>query len=531
LVALTKCDLVNDEAIARVRDQIAEAVAGTFLEGAPVVDVSAKTETGLDDLRKTLVQLAQRVPPRNSRGLLRLPLDRVFTMKGFGTVVTGTLHSGTVRVGDDVVVLPSNLRAKVRGLEVHNQSVQEATAGQRTAVNLQGLDKTQIARGDMLARPDTLRATAIVDAVLRYLPVSQTPLKQRERLLFHIGTTHAMATTIVLGGSKIEPGAEGYVQFHLEKPLVALPGDRFIARGFAAQEHHGTTVAGGEILSVAPRKLRRADARIMTELQAMRQAAPAQRLEMEVRAAGLAGLTRQQLGARLPFAAHEMDDHLRALGDQGTVTAIDRDMFVHGEPIARLRKQIQEVVERFHAEQPRRAGIAREELRTRLAGDGETSPKLFQWAIDSMVGQGDLAVDRELVRRPSHRVDVHTEKLAPLRQSVADALAKAGLSPPRPAELAADLKATERDVLDTLRLLQAEKSVVKVTDFYFSQARIEEVRALLLAFLQRHGQITAQQWKDLCGVTRKYAIPIAEHFDAEKLTVRVGEVRKLRGRA
>jgi selenocysteine-specific elongation factor len=526
LVALTKSDLCEPAWLRMVTEDVGRLVRGTFLEGAPIVPCSATTGAGLDDLRAALLTLAPQAPGKDADGLLRLPLDRAFVMKGFGTVVTGTLVGGRARIGDDVLLLPSRVSAKVRGLQVHGEAVGEAIAGQRTAVNLGGVERADVERGEVLVHAGTLEATSLVDGFVRHLSVCKRPLKQRARVLFHAGTTQVMGTVVLLEGRELPPGAEGPVQLHLEQPVVTLPGDRFILRGFEAQQNYGTTLGGGEVVRVRGTKHRRADAAAADLLRAFRAAGPEDRVALEVRAAGLSGIARDELKGRLPLVPRALDRALERLGSQGVLVRFDREQqgWAHRDALGDLRERIVAAVDRYHAEQPLRAGAGREEIRSKLPAD--LPVKLFHAAIEQLVAAGDLDTDRESIRRRGHRVQATAEGLAPLKARVEAALRAGGLSPPRPAEIDGDGK----QVQDALRLLIEEGAVVKVQDLYFCRAAVDDLRARLVAFLEKNGQITAQQWKDLCAATRKFTIPLGEHFDAEKLTLRVGDARKLRGR-
>jgi len=526
LIALTKSDLVEPAWLQMVTDDLKRIVVGTFLEEAKIIPCSATTSLGLEDLRAELLRLAPLVPGKDPDGLLRLPLDRVFVMKGFGTVVTGTLVGGRLRLGDDVLLLPSGVRAKARGLQVHGAAVEEAVAGQRTAVNLGGVERADVERGEVLVHPDTLEATSLVDGVVHHLAICRKPLRQRSRVLFHAGTTQVMGTAVLVDRPEVAPGMEAAVQLHLDSPVVALPGDRFILRGFEAQQNYGTTLGGGEVVRVRAPKLRRADVEAAALLQSMREAAPEERVALEVRAAGIPGITRAELRGRLPFVSRALDKALERLGSQSVLVRFDREQgaFVHRDVLEDVRNRVVAEVDRYHAEQPLRAGAGREEIRSKLP---PTLPvKLFHLAVEQLAADGTLESDRESVRRRGHRAQVQAEGIAPLKDRIDEALRESGLSPPRPAEMDGDA----RQVQEALRLLVEEGAAVKVQDLYFSRAAVDDLRDRLRSFLERHGQITAQQFKDLCKATRKYTIPLGEHFDAEKLTLRIGDVRKLRGR-
>jgi selenocysteine-specific elongation factor len=527
LVALTKVDLVDDDWLSLVTDDLRAFLAGTFLEGAPVVPCSAQNGAGLDDLRRALLDLAARVQPRDPDGLLRLPLDRVFTMKGFGTIVTGTLHSGTVRVSDDVVVLPGVISAKVRGIQVHGESMELAVAGQRTAVNLGGVDRHAVARGEVLVHGGTFAPSSMIDVVVRLLPGAR-PLSARSKVLFHLGTRQQEAACVLLDTPRLEAGGAAIAQLRFELPVVALPGDRFILRGFAKLESYGTTVGGGEVVRVLGRKVRPRDAAAVELLQRMRSAEPRERIALEVLAAGPPGLTRLELQQRLPMVPGEIDRLLGELLARRVVVRYDRDSgaVVHGDHFAALRARLGELVDRFHRDRPLEPGIAREELRSRV-GQG-IGPRLFFALLQALEAAGELVVERESCRRPGHTIQAAGQSLRPVAQQLRAIYERAGLGPPRDAGLAAELRVEPATIASALKLLVDEGVLVRVTDLYFARVALDALRDRLVAYLTQNAEITPSQFKDLVGQSRKFVIPLAEHFDAQKVTLRVGDLRKLR---
>src|ERR671923_1201815 len=270
LVALTKADLVDEDWLELVTEDTREFLKGTFLEGKPIVPVSAKTAQGIDELKRALQELVVRVPPKQSEGKFRLPVDRVFTIRGFGTVVTGTLFSGMIRVEDRVQIYPKGIEAKVRGLQVHNAGVPEAVAGQRTAVNLQGIEKVELERGDVLGRPGEFLPTFMLDAVLQHLADAPRPLRHRARVRLHVGTSEIMGRVILLDRDELAPGEETYVQFRLEAPAIALPRDRFVIRSYSPVQ----TIGGGMLLDVQPAKHRRGDAGLAGHFRLLAEGSP-----------------------------------------------------------------------------------------------------------------------------------------------------------------------------------------------------------------------------------------------------------------
>ena len=528
MVALTKTDLVDDEWRELVSDDLSRVLEGTFLEGAPVVPCSAVNGRGMDQIKETLASLAAGVRPRDPAGLLRLPMDRVFTMKGFGTVVTGTLTSGTVRLGDEVAVLPYNVTGKVRGLQVHGQAVEQAVAGQRTAVNLGGVDRQSVARGEVLVQPDTLRPSRMMETMVSLLPGVVRPLKQRSKVLFHLGTRQQEATCMLLDHERLEPGASAVAQLRFEVPVVALPGDHFILRGFHKQENYGTTVGGGEVVRVLSRKVRPRDRDTIRLLQQMAAAPPDQRVLLEIEGAGLTGLTRADLQQRLPMVPAAVDRTLKELLGLRQVVRFDKDRgsVIHHEHFATLQGRLLEFVDRFHADTPLEAGISREELRSRLRTG--TDPRLYHALLSDLQKQGELTVDQQICHRPTHKVRAAAATIRPLADRILRIFQRAGLGSPREAQVVDQAGADPEDVAAAIKLLVDEGSLVRVTKLLFAAPHVEDLQARLVRLLEQQDQITAQQFKDLVGQSRKYAIPLAEYFDSRKVTLRIGDIRQLR---
>jgi selenocysteine-specific elongation factor len=522
LVVLTKTDTVEADWIELVRDDVAGLVRGTFLEEAPVVAVSAKTGAGLDELRVTLRSLAATVPQRGTEHLARLPIDRVFTIKGFGTVVTGTLAAGALGVEDRVEVFPRGLVAKVRGVQTHGRPVERALAGQRTAVNLQGLERAAVERGDVIGHAGTLLASTLVDGTLELLPEAPRPLKTRDRVRLHAGTSEIMARVLLFETNELAPGGHAFARFRLEAPLVALPGDRFVVRSYSPI----VTIGGGTLLDVDPARMRlKAPARV-AHLRTLETGSPEQVVEEHVRHAGLAGIRLGALAARVPFGSVQGRALLEALLAAGRVVAIDRDWFVHADSVARLQGLIVTTLERFHRAQPLRPGMSREELRGRGGGADE---RVFAHVLAALDAQGTVRVDRDKVRLGSHEVRLSAEQQTAMDR-VEREFREAQASPPSPAEALgrAGLRGDEEH--DLFQVLIESRRLVRVKESLFFHAEaLESIQEKLVALLRERKEIGPGDIKDLLGISRKFAIPLLEFFDARRVTARVGERRVLRG--
>jgi selenocysteine-specific elongation factor len=522
LVVLTKVDMVEADWVELVRDDVAGLVRGTFLEGAPVLPVSSKTGQGLEALRAALRTLAAAVPPRGTDQLARLPIDRVFTIKGFGTVVTGTLAAGALAVDDRVEVFPRGLVTRVRGLQTHGRAVERALAGQRTAVNLQGLERAAVERGDVVGHAGTLVATTLVDGTLELLADAPRPLKTRDRVRFHTGTSEIMARVLLLDTNELAPGGRAFARVRLEAPLVALPGDRFVVRSYSPI----VTIGGGTLLDVdAGRARSKAPARL-AHLRTLASGAPEQVLEEHVRHAGGGGVRLGALVARVPFGPAQTRALLEALVADGRVMAIDREWFVHADAVSRLRGLIVGALEQFHRAQPLRPGMSREELRGRAGGADD---RVFAQVLGALDTEAAVRIDRDKVRLGTHSVRLTAEQQAAvdrLEREFRDAQA----SPPSAAEALGRAGLQGDEEHDLFQVLLESRKLVRVKEaLFFHTEALEAIQDKLVALLRERKEIGPGDVKDLLGISRKYAIPLLEFFDSRRVTARVGERRVLRG--
>jgi len=522
LVALTKTDLAEPDWIELVRDDVRSLLAPTFLGGCPIVPVSVKTGAGLPELRAALAELAGSVPARATDQTARLPIDRVFTVRGFGTVVTGTLTAGILSVDDRLEVYPRGVGSKVRGLQVHGRAVERASAGQRTAVNLQAVERAAVERGDVVAPPGGLLPTILADATLELLEDAPRPLKTRDRVRFHVGTQEVMARVLLVDRGQLEAGQVSYGRFRLEAPIVALPGDRFVIRSYSPI----ITIGGGTLLDIAPPRFKRKGPALLAHLTLLEKGDPAQVLEEHLKQAGPAGARAADLRARTPFGPERLRELLDELVKAGAIVAVDREWYLHREANDRLRAQTLSLLEAFHAENPLRGGISREELRSRA---GNAQERVFAQLLTSLEAEGVVRSEKDQVRLASHSI-----RLTPEQQRVVSGLdaefVRAGPAPPSPEEALAKLGVKGNERHELFQLLVAERRLVRVKEsLYFHSEALGAIQAKLVAYLQQKKEIGPGDMKDLLGITRKYAIPLMEYFDTQRITVRQGERRVLRG--
>jgi selenocysteine-specific elongation factor len=522
LVALTKTDLAEPDWMELVREDVRSLLEPTFLAGCPIVPVSVKTGAGLGELRAGLAALARSVPAKGTDQTPRLPIDRVFTVRGFGTVVTGTLTAGALAVDDRLEAYPRGVQSKVRGLQVHGRVVERAVAGQRTAVNLQGVERAAIERGDVVAPPGALVPTLLADATLELLEDAPRPVKTRDRLRFHVGTQEVMARVLLVDRPQLEPGEASYGRFRLEAPIVALPGDRFVVRSYSPI----VTIGGGTVLDVVPPRFKRKAPALLAHLTLLEHGTPAQVLEEHLKQAGAAGARAADLRARTAFGPERLRELLDGLQKTGAIVAVDREWYLHREANDRVRSQTLGLLEAFHAENPLRAGISREELRSRA---GNAQERVFDQLLTSLEAEGVVRSEKDQVRLASHVIRLNPEQQKVVSGLDADFL-RAGAAPASPEEALAKLgvKGTEKHEL--FQLLVADRRLVRVkASLYFHADALAAIQDKLIACFKEKKEMGPADVKDLLGITRKYAIPLMEYFDAQRITVRQGERRVLRG--
>lgn len=523
LVVLSKIDLVDKDLLELVREEVSEIVRETFLRTAPIVSVSSTTGEGIPHLISTLDLLSQEVDGRPADGLFRMPIDRVFVMKGFGTVVTGTMISGSLFLGETVQILPAGLEGKVRNLQVHNRSVESAVAGERTAVNLQGIETSLVERGAVLVRPDTLRPTRLIDAYLEYLPDAPRPLKHRSVLRFHIGTALTHASVFLLDREELSAGDGGFVQLRLDRPVIALPQDRFVIRSSAAIQ----TVGGGVILDSHPEKHRRYTSSVITELGLLKDGTGEQALRQHIEHSGVGGIALEDLLNRVEMSPGQVQENIGRMAERGDLFIIDPEKWkvIEKEQYQRLKNLVLVQLAEFHRRSPMKSGLSKEELRTKLPP--EVDVKLFQILVHQLIQSKEVILERDKLRLPSHQITSADEK--GLIKRVEATVLKGGLQPPSPKELSEEWSEGGEKIRAIFEHLVHEGILVKIKgDIYVHQVSVENLKQELVAYLKSHREITTPQFKEMTKVSRKYAIPLIEYFDQSKLTLRVGEKRVLR---
>lgn len=520
VVALTKSDLVDGDTLGLVRLEVEEYLRGSFLEQAPVVAVSARTRNGLSELKKALHTVASELPGKDAARYFRLPIDRAFAMKGFGTVVTGTLISGRVRAEDEVELFPRGMRLRVRGVHSGGKPVERALAGERTAVNLAGIDHGDVRRGMTLAAPGRFRRTRRIDARLTLLP-SARKLKHRARAHFHAGTAGMIAEILLYGESVLSPGQTALAHLRLADDVLLLPGDRFIVRQFSPV----ITIGGGVVLDPLARRPALRDTGRAAFLATLEGGGREEILAAMTERA-LLGLTLEEIVAHTAWLDEEIAETVEKLLASRRISIISREplILLGRKAFDELRGKIAERVERFHRENPLSPGIAREDLRASLGR--RVRAEAFRAALAALASERKVDAEGELVKRAGAEIALQPEE-ARAKEEIERAFSGAGLAVPAVKEVLGKLSVEAKRAEKLLQILLREKNLVRVSpELIFHRDALAHLKAQLAAFKKAKGErITVPIFKDLTGITRKYAIPLLEYLDRERVTRRAGDER------
>ena len=522
LVVLTKKDLVDDDLLQLVRAETETLVAGSFLESAPIIAVSSRTGEGIDNLKEALREIGLEVAARSAEFVTRLPIDRAFTMRGFGAVVTGTLIAGEITEGEELELLPAATRVRARGVQVHGSQVPRAIAGQRTAINLGGVDVAAIERGMVLAPPSRLRPTQAIDVTAQLLPNAPRPLRSRQRVRVHIGATEVLARVRVLtSGGEIKPGQNGVVQLRTEAGIVGVLGDRFILRSYSPQ----ITIGGGLILDAFPPKHRSRDiAGARARLEILAEGNRVQQLAAFVAGSDRSGLRRADLAARTGWRDEVIEEATeQALADGAIIDA--EGVLISRERFDELRRRVLEEIAAHHKREPLLRGLAKEILRQQLFAHAPV--ELFRGAVAHLEKEGALIAEKEMVRLREHTRELSNED-ASLRDRLEGIYRDAALAAPGLKEALDQAGASAQQGRKILQLLIDSGVLVKVHgEMFFHRAALDDLTRRLRDYgaKQTDRAIDVAAFKELAGISRKYAIPLLEYLDRQRITRREGDRR------
>lgn len=520
VVAITKIDLVDKDMLDLVIEDVRDFLKGRVFDGAPIVPVSSITGENIDLLKQKILEVAQVAEEKSKEGVFRLPVDRVFSVKGYGTVVTGTCISGRIRLGEQIEIYPISKYAKVRSIQAYHEERQEACAGERVALNLQGVDKEELDRGVVIGNPGRLIPSTRIDVSFRLLDLPIKPIKTDTILRFHIATTQKEARLVILEKDEITPGEELYCQLVFADPIVALPGDNFIIRGSYLPSQ---TVGGGVVLNITPKKHRRKQPELLTSYKVLRHGSQEERLEFFVKERGYDGLSVQELEVVSGLKTREFEKSIAKLIEDKKVFLIGNHL-MHGEYVQSYRLSLLGFLKEFHERNPLKIGISREELRQKLPKIRE---QFFLFVLDSLTNEGIVELEKDRIRLISAKpkgMDVDS-----LEMKIMTKLSESGLNPPQLAELNQDLGHPEKMIRDFLEKLVYEGKVVRLKgDMYIHPESLRKFREGVVKFLKERGEASPSEIKSIFNISRKYLIPLLEYLDEIKVTIRKGDKRILR---
>ncbi len=512
IIVITKTDLTEDDWLELVKEEVRDFVKGTFLERAEIIGVSSKTGENIDILKEKIHRIALQVSPKSTGGLFRLPIDRIFSIKGFGTVVTGTALSGSFSSDAQVEIVPVGVKSKVRGLQSHGESIEKAYAGQRVAINLQGVQKEELKRGAVVVEPDRFNPTHAIDAELILLKDAPV-LKNKSRVHFHLSTSEAIGRVILYDCNELKPGETSFCQIRLEEPVVAVSGDRFIIRRFSPV----VTIGGGGILDSQARKRRKKEG--LDDLKVYREGNPGEKIATKVRRSGVRGMTPHLLQGWINADTADIDSMIERLKEEGVLVRFE-DRLIHRDIFQGLRERITDTLSKFHKNNPLKPGMSKEVLRSLFGLEQRT----FQGILSIIK---EIVVEKDTVRLADFTVAV-TDRFMEIKKDVLELLRRDGFQPLTKEELSKYFELKGKEMEDILKLMVQEGSVARITDsIYLLRENYDRMLNLLKKHYSGKETMSVGEFRDLLGTTRKYALPFLEYLDSNKITLRVGDVRKL----
>jgi selenocysteine-specific elongation factor len=524
IVVLTKRDMVEPDWLDLVTEEVRDYLAESFLADAPIIAVSSRTREGLDVLKQELVRMALETEQKRGDAPFRLPVDRVFTVTGFGTVVTGTLLSGSICVGDEVELLPKGQICRVRGVQSFGSKTDRGGAGERLAVNLQGVDHTDVHPGDVAVPRGLYRATQAVDVRFNYLASAVKELRHRATVRLHSATYEVSAQVILFDRDHLDPGESTYVQLRLARPVLLLPGDPFVVRTYSPQ----ATLGGGTVLDPFPPRRRRRSQEALQLLEAAESGADQERIRLMVESSLLSGIALEELVNRSGMSVKKIESALPPLLSAGAILQMIKEprIFIGATAFKTLKQKLVDELIGYLEENTMQEGIGKEELKSRIPR--RSDPRFFGPLLASLEKEGLAVSDREIVRLPGRTVQMTLDQ-AGFQAQLAAELDKGWLEAPTLKELCDRLVCSEKQLLTHLNHLAREGRAAKIkSDIFYAPGALAEIREKLTAFLKENAEIAPPQFREITGLSRKFMIPLLEYFDQERLTIRLGDKRVLR---
>lgn len=523
IVVITKKDMVDDEWYSMVLEDVKSEISHTFLKDCPIVGVSSVTGEGMKELTALIDKETEEVPARDTTDDFRLPVDRVFSISGFGTVVTGTLISGTIKEGDSCEVYPGGLKTKVRGLQVHDNPVDVAECGQRVAMNLANVKTDQVKRGDVIAKPGSLQPSMMVDCRLSYLKDAPRPLSNRDRVRIYHGTSEILGRVVLLDKDEVNPGEDALIQIRLEDEMAARRGDKYVIRSYSPM----ITIGGGTILNPAPSKHKLHDTRAIEELLVMEKGDPEFIIEQVIKKCSRTFPGRTQVELKSGKGIPDIEGVLKTLAEKKKIIGLpgsDGLVYIYAGEFKAIKEEIESILSDFHRANPLKQGIKKEEIKSRVFGD--IKQRTFD-EILKLLSEDTIEIGTSIIWKKGFAVkfDQNQERI---KDQIYGSFESAGYQPPAPEQVTSSFGKDAKTAFMVFEALVDSGRLVKINeDIYLPEDKLVEAREKVTAYIKEYGQITAADFRDLIGASRKYAVPILEYFDYIKLTRRVEDKRVL----
>ncbi|HIB14847.1 MAG TPA: selenocysteine-specific translation elongation factor [Candidatus Marinimicrobia bacterium] len=516
IVAINKIDLADKDWLELVELDIGELLQGSFMEDAPILKVSAETGDGVDQLKTTLLDLCKKVPDKQDRGIFRLHVDRVFSMKGYGTVVTGTVNSGSLKIGDTVELLPGSVKSKVRGLQSHGEEVQQVETGDRAAINLQGVEIKQIERGSQIAEIGYLQSLNQMGVTLLLLGSAQKPITQNQRIRIHLGTQEVMARVALTDGKTLQPGDDCPALLRLEQPMVAARGDKFIIRSFSPV----ITIGGGEVMEVLIEEKWKI---VKEKLQNLYESPKSDQLIHLVQEEGAKPITPEKLQYRIGISKEQINAIVEEKEELFWLTHKQGKWLLTQNQWNELKNSIHNFLKKYHAKNPLNAGAQKEEIRQHLNCENSILEALLQ----SMLDDKSISQKGELFLNPNFSITLSSEDDS-LQNSILNQLDQEGFTSSTLAQLSLKTGNSKEKLMQVLNVAEQQGKLLRIDGkLMFTQKNFIILREKVNQFFSNHPEMSVSEFKELAHTSRKYAVPLLEYFDKKKITYREGNIRKL----
>lgn len=524
IVVLTKADLVDEEWLSMIKEDIRKEFKGTFLEDAPMHSVSSKTGAGLEALIKNIDEFTEEVEAKDTQGHFRLPVDRVFSVSGFGTVVTGTVISGSIKEGQTIEVYPSKVVSKVRGIQIHDQPAKIAEAGQRCAVNISNVKVSDVGRGDVVSVENLMEPSLMVDCKLYYLKSASRPLENRQRVRLYHGTSEIICRVVILDKEQVEPGEEAYVQLRLEKPLTAQRNDRYVIRSYSPMD----TIGGGSIIEPLAKKAKRFNEEYIEELKIKESGKTESILENTIKKLSEGYPRAVDILKALGKNEENIENKLEMLINDKKIVKFDtgdKAIYLHNEFIGEKVAELENLLSKYHKENPLKWGISKEEIKNKIFGKA-IKQKIYDQMIEMLINSQIINMHGSFISLPDFTIN-YTKDQKLIRENIIKAFKAAKFSPPKYNELEA-AQNDSKNFKMVFESIMDEGALIKVSeDCFFLLEDYNRVKDLIIRFITDNGSITLAQLRDKLDTSRKYAMALIEHFDSIKLTKRLEDKRVL----